>query len=491
MTVRPSALVAEGSSIEPGSGAQGRGGAEAPPQEKTMKQRVEQTLKKLSGQCDFLEVHIEDVEESRVQFTGPQLTDLGKRVDFGGNVRALHKGGWGFASFNSIERIEEFAQHAIDQAKLVGKEESRLAPVEPVKADVPLDLKKDPRNISLEDKVELLRAYNKQVLEHHELIASSTTRYFDRYHQRWYGNSEGSLVYQENVDLGGAVAAMAVRKGDSQTHWVPFGSSDDFSVAEGLEDEIRQTCDTAVAKLDAPKVKGGEYTVILDPRLAGVFIHEAFGHLSEGDNVYEDKNLQEVMVLGREFGSPLLNVYDTGLDKGYRGYLVYDDEGVPTEKTYLIREGKLTGRLHSRETAGKMGETPTGSARCIDYSHPPVCRMRNTCIEAGDATFDDMVADTKLGIYAVMASGGQTNGEMFTFTAANAYMIRDGKLAEMVRDVTLTGNVFKTLKDIDMFGNDLSIHDGPGGCGKAGQFPLPVSDGSPHIRIQNVVIGGE
>jgi len=102
-----------------------------------------------------------------------------------------------------------------------------------------------------------------------------------------------------------------------------------------------------------------------------------------------------------------------------------------------------------------------------------------------------MIAGTSLGIYAITASGGQTNGEMFTFTAGTAFMIRDGKLAERVRDVTLTGNVFKTLKDIDMLGDDLSIHDGPGGCGKAGQFPLPVSDGSPHVRIQNVVIGGE
>ncbi len=456
-----------------------------------MKERVEQTLKKFSSQCDYLEVHIEETEESRVQFTGPQLTDLGKKVDFGGNVRALNKGGWGFASFNSIDRIEEFAQHAIDQATLVGKSKSELAPSDPVRDDVHLDLKSDPREVPLEKKVDIFRAYNEQVLAFHDLVVSSTVRYFDRYHRRWFGSSEGGLVYQERVDLGGAVAAMTSRDGDSQSHWVSFGSTDDFGIVTGLEDDIKKSCEIAVAKLDAPKVKGGEYTVVLDPRLAGVFVHEAFGHLSEGDNVYEDKNLQEVMVLGREFGQPFLNVYDTGLDKGLRGHVVYDDEGVPTEKTYLITDGKLTGRLHSRETAGKMGERATGNARCIDYRYPPVCRMRNTVIEAGDSSFDDMIADTELGVYAIMASGGQTNGEMFTFTAANAYMIRDGKLAEMVRDVTLTGNVFKTLKDIDMLGDDLSIHDGPGGCGKAGQFPLPVSDGSPHVRIQNVVIGGE
>jgi TldD protein len=456
-----------------------------------MKDRLEQVVAKFASQCDYLEVHAEETEESRVTFSGPRLEDLGKKVDFGGNVRALYKGGWGFSSFNSVDRIDEFAQNAIDQAKLVGAETSQLATTEPVRDDVLLVLKNDPRTIPLEKKVEILKAYNEQALGHHERIVSTSTRYFDRNRKFWFSNSEGSLVYQERVDIGGIVAPIAAKDGDSQYFGVPFGSSDDFNVALGLEKRIDEVCEIALGKLEAPKVKGGEYTVILDPRLGGTFIHEAFGHLSEADNVYEDKNLQKVMLLGREFGRPFLNVYDTGLDKGHRGYLVYDDEGVPTEKTYLLREGKLVGRLHSRETAGKMGERPTGSARQIDYRHEPVCRMRNTCIENGDASFDEMLAGIDLGVYCISAQGGQTNGEMFTFTAGNAYMIRDGKLAEMVRDVTLTGNVFVTLKNIDALGNDRASHDGPGGCGKAGQFPLQTSHGAPHVRIRNVVIGGE
>ena len=184
-----------------------------------MKDRLEQVLKKFSSQCDYLEVHIEETEESRVQFTGPQLTDLGKKVDFGGNVRALNKGGWGFASFNSVDRIEEFAQHAIDQATLVGKDRSQLADVDPARADVTLDLKSDPREVPLERKVEIFRAYNTQVLDHHEEIASSSVRYFDRFHKRWFGSSEGAMVYQERIDLGGVVAAMTARNGDSQSFW--------------------------------------------------------------------------------------------------------------------------------------------------------------------------------------------------------------------------------------------------------------------------------
>ena len=456
-----------------------------------MKNRITEVLNKFADRCDYIEVHIEETEESRVGFTGNRLSELGRRVDFGGNVRALYKGGWGFASFNSLDRIGEFAGHAVDQARLVGHGTSRLAPVEPVVADVALDVKSDPRDVALADKVAMMRAYNEQVLAFHADIITSSLLYFDRYRRFWFGSSEGAMVYQERVDIGGRVTPVASRGEGSQSYSASFGGSDDFNVARGNEARVEKACRVALGKLDAPKVKAGEYAVVVDPMLGGVFIHEAFGHLSEGDNVYEDKNLQKVMVLGRKFGKPFLNVHDTGLDKGYRGYLVYDDEGVPTEKTYLIQEGKLVGRLHSRETAGKMGERPTGSARLIDYRHPPVPRMRNTVIENGDSSFDEMIADINLGVYAISASGGQTNGEMFTFTAADAYMIRDGKLAEQVRDVMLTGNVFTTLDSIDAIGDDLACHDGGGGCGKAGQFPLPVTHGSPHVRIQNVVIGGE
>jgi TldD protein len=459
--------------------------------ETAMKDRIDETIKRHAGKCDYLEIHVEETEETRVSFSGPRLEDLGKKLDFGGNVRALHKGGWGFVSFNSLERMDEFAANAIEQAKLVGSEKSQLAPVEPVRDDVLLDVKQDPRDVSLGDKVAVMRAYNERALGSHELIVNTASRYFDRVRKFWYGNSEGGLVYQERMDLGGVIAPVASREGDSQMYGARFGSSDNFGVIHGLEKDIAEACDIAVAKLDAPKIKGGEYTVILDPKLAGVFIHEAFGHLSEGDNVYENENLREIMQFGREFGRPFLNVYDTGLDRGVRGHLVYDDEGVSTEKTYLIREGKLVGRLHSRETAGKMSERATGSARSFDYRFPPIPRMRKTIIEEGDASFDDLISDVDTGVYCISAQGGQTNGEMFTFSAANAYMIRDGKVAEMVRDATLTGNVFQTLKNIDALGNDLAIEDGPGGCGKAGQFPLPVSDGSPHVRIRNVVIGGE
>lgn len=444
--------------------------------------------------ADYVEIHLEDTHLTQISFRGPVLDAVGESTVFGGNVRALADGGWGFVSFNSLEDLESKVELAVRQAQLVGRRlrgRSELAPVPVVNDRVPAELGEDPRTVSLAEKKELMESYNKLILDYGRGIATSQVYYFDRFRRLHYANSEGTYIEQEKLDLGGSIQAFAVRNGQTQTMRTKFGSSSTFAVARGQEANVEETCARAVALLDAPVVEAGEYTVILDPDLAGVFIHEAFGHLSEGDNVYENPDLRRIMTFGREFGPRDLNVFDSGTIVGTRGYLKYDDEGVRTEKTYLIREGRLVGRLHSRETAGKMGERPTGNARALDYRFPPIPRMRTTCIDSGDASFEDMLKGVELGVYARGAYGGETTHEMFTFVAQDGVMIRNGRLAEVVRNVSLTGNVFATLRNIDLIGNDLVILDGAGGCGKGGQSPLPVSDGSPHIRIRNVVVGGK
>jgi len=229
--------------------------------------------------------------------------------------------------------------------------------------------------------------------------------------------------------------------------------------------------------------------VVIDPILSGLFVHEAFGHLSEADMAYENPDLLEVMSKGRRFGSPDLQIFDGAAPEGHRGSYCYDDEGTPATTTQLIKDGILVGRLHSRETAGKLGEAPTGNARCLNYHYPPIVRMTNTWIEPGKTPVKDLVRGIREGVYARNWLGGMTNGEMFTFSAGEAWMIREGQIAEPVRDVTLSGNVFKTLGDIEAIGNDF-YWDESGGCGKGGQSGLPVGCGGPSLRIRNVVVGG-
>ena len=449
---------------------------------------------KSAEKADFLEVRLQETYQHSVEYQGEDLLRADASTDVGGFVRALVKGGVGIVSFNRLEDLPHKVEWAVQQAGIIGArtdDKTVLAPVDPVVDKVTSYLKEDPRKVSLTEKKELMENYNHIILSYGNPVSSSRITYFDKYIRMFYLNTEGSNIEQEKVDIGGNLVALATKNGNTQMFRVGLGGSQDFGVARGLEKQIRTACRKAADMIEVSPVRGGHYTVVLDPMLAGIFVHEAFGHLSESDHLYENEALQKIMKPGTKFGGRHLNIYDTGLIEGYRGSLKYDDEGVPTERTDLIREGELVGRLHTRETAAKMGETPTGNARALDYNFPPICRMRTTCIEAGETELQDMICDIDEGVYALDAYGGQTNGEMFTFKAGEAYMIRNGKVEEMVRDVNLTGNVFETLNHIDAVGNDFTIRDSGGGCGKGGQMPLPASEGAPSIRIKNVVVGGK
>ena len=155
----------------------------------------------------------------------------------------------------------------------------------------------------------------------------------------------------------------------------------------------------------------------------------------------------------------------------------------------MLKEGILVGRLHSRETAAKLKEKTTGNARAISPQFPPIVRMTNTYIENGIATPAEIIGDIKNGLYVSNWYGGMTSMEQFTFSAGEAFRIHNGEIKELCRPVMLTGNLFTTLESLDAIANDLDMNQG-GGCGKGGQMPLPVSNGSPHIRIQRCLIGG-
>ncbi len=447
-------------------------------------------LAELIGGCqaDYLEAHLEESQASYITYRGKKLESIGKTTAIGSNVRALVKGGWGFASFNSLDDLAGRIKLAVAQAQLASGKEGKLAPAEPVIDSVVMTKNENPVTMPLSKKKQLLDSYN-DIIWGTPKIQTSIIAYGDSFKKTIFLSSLGSFIEQERADVTLRLAAIATKDTEVQQAGLSLGSRGDFDAIANLQQPVTEMAQHAVALLSAPEVKGGEYTVVLDPVLAGVFTHEAFGHLSEADFVYENDRLREIMVLGREFGGPELNIVDDATLPGLRGSFKYDDEGTPAARTYLIREGKLIGRLHSRETAAKMHEPPTGNARAVSYRYPPIVRMTNTYIEPRSASFADLISDIKEGIYAKNWYGGTTSMEMFTFSAGEAYMIRQGKLAEPIRPVTLTGNVFTTLKNIDAIASDLDMNQG-GGCGKGGQMPLPVANGSPHIRIRHCLVGG-
>lgn len=456
-----------------------------------MRDRLTDALK-AAHDVDYTDIRLEDKTNTWVNFRGPDLDTIGSAKTVGGIVRALYKGGWGYATFNDMADLPKRVGEACETARLVGTGTSFLAPVEPVTATVKANLIKDFRQVPLAEKKNLMEEYNRIILGHHKSIQTSSIRYADSFKTIWFANSEGTYIEEEVPDTNLFTAAIG-REGDIvQTAYETGGGFDGYQSVESFHEKARAAAQKAVELLAAQPVNGGTYTVVTDPILTGVFTHEAFGHLSESDFVYENPHMQEIMVLGKRFGVENLNIIDDGSLPGGLGTHPYDYEGVPTRKNYLIKEGILVGRLHSRETAAKLKEPVTGNARAVHFQHPPIVRMTNTYIENGTVPFHEMIKDIKLGVYAIKAIGGETALEMFSFSAAYGYMIREGQVAELVRDVVLTGNVFETLLHIDRIGNDLGWDaNGPGGCGKYDQHPLRVGLGGPHIRIQNCVVGGQ
>ena len=455
-----------------------------------MQDRLQEALK--IHDVEYVDIRIEDKLNTWVNFRGPDLDTIGSARTMGGIVRALYNGGWGYATFNDLEDLPKRVREACATARLIGVGTTYFAPTEPVVDTIKAELIKDFRQIALADKKSLAEEYNRIILGHHKNIQTSSVRYADSFKTIWYANSEGTYIEEEVPDVNLSVSAIA-RDGDTvQTAFENGGGIDGYQSVEGFHEHARAVAQKSIDLLAAPPVNGGKYPVITDQILTGVFTHEAFGHLSESDFVYENPQMQDLMQLGKRFGVDGLNIVDDGSLPGGLGTHRYDYEGVPMHKNYLIKNGILVGRLHSRETAAKMGEAPSGNARAVHFQHPPIVRMTNTCIEQGHTPFEEMIKDIDLGVYAVRAIGGQTAMEMFTFSAAYGYMIRNGQVAELVRDVVLTGNVFETLHNIDCIGNDLAWEpNGPGGCGKGDQSPLRVGLGGPHIRIQNCVVGGQ
>jgi len=454
-----------------------------------VRERVEEALK-AAPEASEVEIRIEEMESTQITFQKDSLETLDKGFSVGGCVRVLVDGSWGFVSFNSLENLRERVRQAVTNAKAIGPGKVKLVEQEPHEEVVPFFVKRDPRFVPLSDTIALVRKYN-DIMLRGEGIATTSTSYTHFHYRRVFANRSGSFIEQQKMRATLLLVAVTIDPDGMRQEATEYANSlVDYDVILDKEELAEKLVRKAVEIAKAPKVKAGVYTVVVDPSLTGTFIHEAFGHLSEADFVYENPDWKKILTMGRRMGREFLNVTDGGTIPNEGGSMKYDDEGTPTRLTYLIKDGILVGRLHSRETAAAMGEEPTGNARAVNYRFPPIVRMTNTSIEPGPHSFEEMISDIKYGIYAVKPHGGQTSMEQFTFGAGEGFEIVNGSIGGRLRNVSISGNLFKTLENIDMISSDRKF-ESVGGCGKGEQSPLPVGTGGPHIRIVDCVVGGE
>ena len=439
--------------------------------------------------CDYAECRFQESASTSLVFDGDGLKDVAVHTARGGFVRALVNGQFGVASFEDLDAAAEYLAKAIGAAKLRSGNFEGFAPTEVNVDDVEIDVPRPAHEVDLDEKVAVVGKYN-DILLRQGRVPATDTRYGDFYDYRVFVNTEGAAVSVKTPRVALSLRPIASEGGVVQMAIQNIGGVAGFDHVPGREGEVEELAARAAALLDAEPVTGGTYDVITDPLLTGIFAHEAFGHTAEADDIAEDEKLREIMAVGRRFGSEILSIVDDATYEGHNGFLPYDDEGVRGRKKYLLREGVLTGLLHDRETATRMGVEPTGNARALNYRYPPLVRMTSTYVEPGQINFDEMLASVPKGIYARRAKGG-TGGETFSFTAEDGYLIENGKLTKHLRDLKLQGNLFRTLENIVAVANDFTMpEEGIGGCGKWGQSPLPVSSGGPHMLIKNVQIGG-
>ncbi|MBQ6350092.1 MAG: TldD/PmbA family protein [Methanobrevibacter sp.] len=446
----------------------------------------EKIIAKTIPQVDYIDVRAGMSNNTSILMKDGDVDEINTGISLGARIRVLKNGAWGFAYTTDLSKLNEITDTAIQLSNsLTGDVE--LSESEVIKDKVKVDVKIPFKDISIEEKKEIMKDANDAASI--EKVNSTTVSYSDGEINEIFMNSEGSEIQTFTSKIRMALNASATDGEIIQFGHGSIGGVKGFELIRetDIEEFGRKIGEKAVRLLEAEAAPSGKYPVIADPQLTGVLIHEALGHAVEGDLILQnDSILKDKM--GEMIASDIVNIFDDASLKDGFGYYPYDVEGVKTKPNQLVKDGKLVSLLNSRETASKFGMKSSGNARSI-ISDQPIVRMSNTYLQPGDSSFEELFEDVDDGIYLKGSRGGQvdTGKGIFQFNAAEGYFIKNGEITTPLRDVSLSGNILETLKNIDAIGNDFELS--VGFCGKDGQT-APVGDGGPHTRILNALVGG-
>lgn len=441
---------------------------------------------------EYVEVRTQRLFKTLLTIKDSRVEAVKKGTENGAAVRVFVNGAWGFASLGTLERqsLTNSVAEAYKMAKAASlqlKTPVKLADAKTVEARVPIKPKKDPKEVSIKKKIDLLLTEDKAIFGYDKRVKSCTINYLDVAGTNYFMNSDGTYIEQDKLYLF-LVSVATAKEADKLTFSHDLiGFTSGFEVFDTETPEVIgcRVAKRAVDQLKAKMPKGGTFPAVIGPNVIGVFAHEAFGHLAEADLTLAGSVLLDKV--GKKIGSEEVTIYDDGTLNGAFGSFKYDDEGIPAQKTILIKNGEIVGLMHNRETAQKFGTKPTGNARAEDFRYEPIVRMRNTYFARGDYSFEELLEDIKFGYYIKNYRGGQANLDgTFQVGVQEAYEIVNSELGAPVRNVSFSGNVLETLHKVDAVGKDFEISVGV--CGK-GQAAF-IGAGGPHTRVQEVLIGG-
>jgi TldD protein len=447
---------------------------------------------------DWLEIRAHD-RRSRVVSVEDGRVENTKISHHGGvGVRALVDGAWGFASTSVLtqEGLKRAVAAATGAARVAAESRTRKVEKPPqapwdngdfsTPAQNPLGEK------SLEEKIELALQTEKLARTSGRSITSASVRYSELVDEKFIVTSDGARVHLFDSKPEFRVNAVASLEGELQSAMEAEGHSGGFAelfARRSAEEMAEAATRKATDLLRAGYVDGGKMKVILAPDVVGLLVHEAIGHTVEADFVMAGS--AAAGKLNQKVASDLVTLCDSGhseYESGAGGVVLVDDEGVPAQKVTIIEKGILKSYLHNRESAAHFGVEPTGNARAWEYDTEPLIRMRNTYVEPGRTSLEQMIADTDHGVLLAGARNGQADANAeFMFAVGEVYPIRNGKLQPLHRGATITGDAFEVLQSVDAVGDAFRWDLGSGYCGK-GQ-PAKVDAGGPHLRCTVTVSG--
>lgn len=446
----------------------------------------------LSTGGDFAEIYLEDSSSSNISLENSKVDTMSKVSSLGVGIRILNKFKSVYGHTNDVSK-KSLLKLASDLAASYNEE--RIITVENFKTkhiksnctiEIPFETVKE------EDIISLLRKGSNIMSEVDKCIVRTIAGFSYTLKRVEIFNSDSKHII-DNRSIGRlSLGCMASRDGKLESNFYGPGTRRGFEHFLNSIDVLakaKQTAQICIKMLDAKEAPSGVMPVVIGNGWGGVLFHEACGHPLEASAVSKGLSCFKKENIGTKVASEVVSAYDDGTISNAWGSSNVDDEGNAPHKTCLIKNGVLQDFLVDKLTGRRLEHEANGSCRRQNYSFEPTTRMSNTYIGAGKSTKDEIIKNTKLGLYAVSFNGGSvdpTTGE-FNFGCSEAYIIRNGEICEPVRGATLIGKGHEILHQIDMVADDLDF--GQGMCG-ASSGSIPTNVGQPTLRIKNITVGG-
>jgi len=403
-------------------------------------------------------------------------------------IRAFSDNKWHYLGFNEIneKRIIDETEKLV---RRIGNNSSDIIIKDPWEIDEEIKVKENPNSISLEEKMQTVRDIFKKMMKRKKIV-NATVGISHSTDETISMNTEGSVLRQVLPFFRFIIVSIAKEGKRVEQDYFTLAKQGGYELftSLNLDHLIKKVTDNSVEMLKAKIIKGGKYDIIVDPEISGVIAHESFGHGCEADQVLRNRSYL-AKLKDKKIISELVSIHDNSALKEERGYFIFDDEGIASSDTTIVKNGILKNFMHDRQSAAFMNCDVTGNARAQDFSRKVFVRMSNTFIEPGEWKHDELVEDTKEGFYLIRALTGMEDplGGSLQIVTNKAREIKNGELGQLFKGVGISGKVLEFLNNVDAVTDDFEIRGS--GCGKGHEDYVPVSSGGPYMMVRKAIIG--